>query len=106
MDVGAQGSLTLYKGDAMYHKMVADHQVSEYSVRTEAKARIVDEWKERPNKPDNHFFDCLVGCAAAASMRGITLEGSRRKPGSKPKQPLAPPVIQGRGGESFFINAR
>ena len=27
------------------------------------------------HEPDNHWFDCLVGCAAAASMRGIALPG-------------------------------
>jgi hypothetical protein len=26
-----------------------------------------------PTRPDNHWLDCLVGCAAAASMLGVSL---------------------------------
>jgi hypothetical protein len=33
----------------------------------------VDEWKLRAGGPDNHWFDCLVGCAAAASIQGAAL---------------------------------
>jgi hypothetical protein len=33
----------------------------------------VDEWAKRPNVADNHWFDCLVGCAVAASEQGVTL---------------------------------
>ena len=33
----------------------------------------VDEWKAKPGAPDNHWLDCLVGCAAAASMLGVSL---------------------------------
>jgi len=36
----------------------------------------VDEWKVKPAQSDNHWFDCLVGCAVAASMDGITLDGT------------------------------
>ena len=36
----------------------------------------VDEWKLRPERGDNHWFDCLVGCAVAASMQGTTLPGT------------------------------
>jgi hypothetical protein len=31
--------------------------------------------KPQPPKPDNHWFDCLVGCAAAASMVGVKPAG-------------------------------
>ncbi|HMQ17375.1 MAG TPA: hypothetical protein PKC49_15530, partial [Phycisphaerae bacterium] len=37
--------------------------------------RVVHEWSPRPTRPDNHWFDCLVGCAAAASMAGVTAPG-------------------------------
>ena len=36
----------------------------------EDRCRTVDEWKLPAHKPDNHWFDCLVGCAPAASMLG------------------------------------
>jgi hypothetical protein len=29
--------------------------------------------KQRVERPDNHWFDCLVGCAVAASMLGAKL---------------------------------
>jgi hypothetical protein len=31
----------------------------------------VHEWTNRPTRPDNHWLDCLTGCAVAASMVGI-----------------------------------
>ena len=38
-----------------------------------ARDRTVDEWKLRATRPDNHWFDCLVGAAVAASIQGVTL---------------------------------
>jgi hypothetical protein len=29
-----------------------------------------------PEQPDNHWFDCLVGSAVAASMQGVVLFGT------------------------------
>ena len=34
--------------------------------------REVDEWKIRPERPDNHWLDALAGCAVAASIQGVT----------------------------------
>ena len=39
----------------------------------EAAGRRVDEWEAIPDR-DNHWFDCLVGCAAAAAIQGARLE--------------------------------
>jgi hypothetical protein len=36
---------------------------------------VVREWTPWPTRPDNHWFDCLVGCAAAASMVGVKPAG-------------------------------
>ncbi len=58
--------------------MLAEHLTSEYFVKTEARGRSVDEWKQRPEQPDNHWFDCLVGSAVAASMQGVVLFGTDR----------------------------
>jgi hypothetical protein len=41
--------------------MLAEHLTSEYFIKTEARGRSVDEWKQRPEQPDNHWFDCLGG---------------------------------------------
>ena len=55
--------------------MFAEHLSAEYRVKTEGRGRTVDEWKMRPERGDNHWFDGLVGCAVAASMQGVSLQG-------------------------------
>jgi hypothetical protein len=60
---------------AEQHRLLAEHLTAEYRVRTEGRGRVVDEWKQRPEKFDNHWLDCLVGCAVAASMQGAVLLG-------------------------------
>lgn len=71
--VGSRGALTLHGGKPMAHRLLADHLCSEYRVRTEGRGRQVDEWKIRPHRPDNHLWDCLVGCCVAASTLGVSL---------------------------------
>lgn len=89
---GDPGNFTLFGRAPSAHRMFADHCAAEYSIRVSAKGRTVDEWKERPEKPDNHWFDGVVGCMVAASMCGCVLPnaGHVRK---TPKAPLtnAPP---------------
>ena len=63
--------------------MFAEQVTAEYFVRTEGRGRTVDEWKARPEQPDNHWLDCLVGCAVAASMQGALLFGTDRLPSPK-----------------------
>lgn len=76
--MGDRGSLSLFGTNPETHRMFADHLTAEYAVRVgrlgEAdKGREVDEWKLRAGRPDNHWFDCIVGCAVAASMQGCDL---------------------------------
>lgn len=73
------GSLTLYKASPFVHKTFASHLRAEAPVRTTGRGREVDEWKLRPDRPDNHWFDCVVGCAVAASIEGCELSGLRRR---------------------------
>ncbi len=75
---GDKGSLTLFgprprNGEPGPHQMFAEHMHAEYRIKTEGRGRKVDEWKLKPSKPDNHFLDCLVGCATLASMLGCDL---------------------------------
>ena len=52
---------------------VAEHVAdAESFVVTEGHGRIVHEWRAKPSHPDNHWFDCLVGCAVAASVLGVS----------------------------------
>jgi hypothetical protein len=56
--------------------MFAEQVTSEYFVKTEGRGRTVDEWKPRPEQPDNHWLDCLVGSAVAAAIQGCVLYGT------------------------------
>jgi phage terminase large subunit GpA-like protein len=72
---GDKGSITLHKASYFDHRLVADHICnSESPIKTDGRGRTVVEWSQKPERPDNEFFDCLVGCAAAASREGIGLE--------------------------------
>lgn len=71
---GAPGSLTLFGDDAARHETIAGHMLAEYRTPVTANGRTVDEWDAYPAKPDNHWFDCVVGAAAAASMEGVSME--------------------------------
>lgn len=82
--MGDSGCLSLFGRDAGKHRMVAEQLASEYRVKTEGRGRTVDEWKLRPNF-DNHFLDCLVGAAVAASIQGVSLMGEA-KPRRKRKR--------------------
>lgn len=81
---GTSGSLTLYKARPQTHKTFAKHLKSEYPVRTEGRGREVDEWKLKPDRSDNHWLDCAVGCCVAASVEGAGLVGS--KPAATPSK--------------------
>ncbi len=74
--MGDRGSLSIFGDNAETHRMLAEHLTAEYFIKTEGRGRTVDEWKPRPEQPDNHWFDCLVGSAVAASMQGAVLFGT------------------------------
>ncbi len=85
VNMGDPGCLSLFGHDPKVHTMLAEHLVSEYRVQATANGRTVDEWKIRPSQPDNHWFDCLVGCAVAASIQGVEL--GTLKTIAKPQRP-------------------
>lgn len=74
--MGDQGCLSLFGDRADQHRLLAEHLTAEYRVKTEGRGRTVDEWKMRPERGDNHWLDCLVGCAVAASIQGAVLLGT------------------------------
>jgi hypothetical protein len=75
--VGDPGCLSLWGRKTTTHRMVAEHVTAEYRVRTFGRGREVDEWKHRPERNDNHLFDCIVGASVAASVQGVSLPGSQ-----------------------------
>jgi len=76
--LGDTGCLSLL-GQPEAHRLLADHLTAEYRVKTEGRGRTVDEWKLRPERSDNHWLDCVVGCAVAASIQGAVLFGTEAK---------------------------
>jgi len=88
--MGDPGNLSLYGRGPMLHRLLADHLLSEYRVRTEGRGRTVDEWKMRVDGLDNHWFDCAVGTAVAASMEGAVLFGTGASmPAKRPRLKLS-----------------
>ncbi len=77
--MGDPGSLSLFGRKPGEHQPLAEHLTAECRVRTDARGRIVDEWKIRAGVPDNLWLDCLVGCAVAASILGAVLPGTDAK---------------------------
>jgi hypothetical protein len=80
-------AITLYRAPQSHHQLFADHLASERATRVEARGRVIDEWTLPSNKPDNHFWDNLIGCMAAASMSGISREEIDATGPRKPQRP-------------------
>jgi hypothetical protein len=68
--------MTLFGKKPEQHRLFGEHIAdAESYVVTEGYGRKVQEWRPKPSKPDNHWLDCLVGCAVAASMAGVKAPG-------------------------------
>jgi phage terminase large subunit GpA-like protein len=87
--MGDRGCLSLFGGRPEVHRLLAEHLTAEYRIKTEARGRVVDEWKQRPERPDNHWFDCLVGCAVAGSILGAGLLGIGERPTTRQRVSFA-----------------
>ena len=82
--LGDVSSLSIY-GERHIHDLLADHVVNaETWTLTHGQGRDVREWKLKPSKPDNHWFDCIIGCAVGASMLGAKVFGQETR--IKPKR--------------------
>jgi hypothetical protein len=87
---GDHGGWCLFGRDLRDHRLLADHWCSERPVWVEAKGLGRFEWELREGRPDNHWWDCLVGCAVGASLSGVTIPGlaperpRRRSPSERP----------------------
>lgn len=73
ISLGDNGCLSLYGRIPGNHQLLAEHLTAEYRVRTEGRGRTVDEWKLKPQNGDNHWLDCVAGCAVCASILGAAL---------------------------------
>ena len=83
------------------HDMLWDHLTNEYPVRTEsARGRTVDEWKLSGNRFENHWWDCLVGAAVAASITGVSPAATET--GGRQRRKVTIPTTPG-GGKRIEI---
>lgn len=71
--MGDKSGLSFYGRHPALHQLIAEHLTAEYRVKTVGRGRTVDEWKLRPERNDNHWLDCIAGCAVCASMLGCTM---------------------------------
>jgi hypothetical protein len=97
--IGDPGALTLWGKDPLSHRLFADHCNAEYRVEVEGRGRKVDEWKWKPERSDNHFWDGVVGNAVAASERGLSVgAGDGPKP-ARQRLKLSEIAAAKRGGK-------
>ena len=73
---GGGGCLSLFGSSAAAHPMISEHCAAEYSEPITLRGDTFDKWMNRPDRPDNHLWDCLVGTAVAASVEGLTWHAS------------------------------
>ncbi len=88
---GGFGDLSLYKASIAHHRQLAEHIKAEPFVRTSGYGRELIEFKPPTAGRDNHWFDCLVGSAVAASIAGVSATGHEplAKPGKKKRISLS-----------------
>lgn len=80
--LGDAGSLSIWGTDREAHRMFFEHLLAEYFTPTTGNGRRVEVWAQRPSRPDNHLWDCLVGAAAAACFEGVSLVGHEQPTGN------------------------
>ena len=97
MGIGDPEAITFHEG---HHDLLIQHLTSEFPVRTEARGRVVDEWKSAGR--ENHWFDCLVGSAVAASITG--LQPTATEAGTRARRKIALPT--GDGGRKVITVKR
>ena len=86
--LGAPGSFALFNAPPELHSMFANHVCSsEYPETVQARGLSKDMWQEREGRPDNDWFDVLVGCVVVASMQGACIRSDGK---AKPKTNRAP----------------
>jgi hypothetical protein len=97
LGLGDPEAIMLHAGN---HEMLIEHLVAEFPVRVEARGRSVDEWKSVAR--ENHWWDCLVGCAVAASITG--LEPAASEGGFRKRKKVAIPA--GPDGKRVIVTKR
>lgn len=71
--MGTSNALKLFGTKQYHHQLLADHLASEHSFQMTGRGRAVNEWKLQAGGRENHWWDCLVMSAVAASQLGLDL---------------------------------
>lgn len=95
--LAAPGCLSLFGDKPSKHRLFADHLTAEYrtAVSRVAGDRVVDEWSQKPTRPDNHWLDCLVGNCVLASMQGCSLDRVHNQERRRQRQRVSYAEMQG-----------
>ena len=86
--MGDPGCLSLFEpktATRKRHRMIAEQVTAENRILQVGKKRKVYVWRNPKRQPDNHFLDCLVGSAVAASITGATVAAIGKGDGSNKK---------------------
>ncbi|MBQ2790373.1 MAG: phage terminase large subunit family protein [Thermoguttaceae bacterium] len=79
LEAGEPGSLSLWGTSRATHRMFSEHLAAEIAKPVECVGNRVVEWEPSPTRPDNHFFDCVVGCFVVASTLGLLTNDDPRR---------------------------
>lgn len=95
LPIGDPQAFTVHAGK---HEMLAEQLSAEAPVRVESKMRVVDEWRAIPGR-DNHWLDCVVGAAVAASFTGIAAVGADPSAGAVERKTISSEAMAARRAE-------
>lgn len=76
--LAASSTLSFFSGDDYTHQRFFKHLLGETSNKLSGTYGVIDKWIMTPGSP-NHWWDCLVMSAVAASMLKIQLPQSRKE---------------------------
>lgn len=83
------GAIYLWGLEPHDHTTFGIHQTSEARTRMthDKSGRTIDFWSLKPSRPDNEYWDALVGCCVLADMAGgVSLKDSGLKSVARPKR--------------------
>lgn len=87
--MGSTTGISLFGSKAGQHELFAEHLASECSEPKMTKGDTYDHWQPRPDRTDNDWFDCLVGCAVAASVAGVKINATGSVEKTVPAKPIS-----------------
>lgn len=71
------GSISFWKDNPHRHRMAAEHCNAETARLVTVGERSCVEFEEKPNHPDNHFFDTFVGSLVGLSILGCSVPNAQ-----------------------------